>query len=107
MNEVTPEIIINRTFKNGGVLTKEESESFPGINVKQYPAGVPLAMVVQGTSVTKNTGNFCSVRTHVQVSMPCVVEEIRECFDACQRFVEERLSEQVAIIDMHIASQKR
>ncbi len=106
MNEVIPEIVISRTYKNGGVLTKEESESFPGLSVKQYPQGVPLATVVQGTSVTKNLGNYESVRTHVQVSMPCVVEEIRECYDAVQRFVEEKLSEQIAIIDIHRNSKK-
>ena len=106
MPEITPEVMISRTYKDGNVLTKEESESLPGMKVKQFPVGVPLAQLTQGTRLTKNLGNFESVQIYVEVTLPCPVEEIPECYKALQSFVEQKLGEQVNVINSHRSGKK-
>lgn len=106
MPEITPEITISRTYKDGNVLTKEESESLPGLKVKQYPVGVPLAQVTQGTRLTKNLGNFENVQIYVEVTLPCLVEEFSECYKTVQAIVEQKLGEQVNVINAHRTGKK-
>lgn len=104
--QVKSEVTVTRTYKNGQVLTLEESESLPGIVVKQYPANVPLAKLTQGTRLTKNLGNFESVQIYVEATFPTPLEEIEECHKALLAFVEQKLAEQVNVINLHRTGKK-
>ena len=105
--QVRPTCNISRTYKNSSVITKEESEGLPGIDVRQFPQGVPIATITVGTRITKNLQNYESVQMYVEISLPTVIEEAQECFAVAQAFVEKKLSEQVAIVDAHIAAKNR
>lgn len=106
MTEIQPEVTITRTYKNSGIITKEEAENLPSINAKQFPPGVRVAHVTVGSRVTKNLQNYESCQMHVEVTLPVVLEELNECYDAAQAWVEKKLGEQVQIVDQYIASRK-
>lgn len=104
IEEIKPEVNISRTYKNGNIITKEEAEAFPGLNIKTFPAGARLATVTVGNRITKNLGNYESVQIYVEIALPTPIEEIQECYDAAQSLVEKKLMEQVDLVDQYKSS---
>lgn len=54
------------------------------------------AIVRRGYGVTLNQGDFNSARIDVTIEVPCYVEDIELADEWAQRFVEQRLTEEVA-----------
>ena len=98
-DQVRPVINVSRTYKNGSVLTKEESEELPGMDIRQFPTGVTLGSVTVGTRITKNLGNYETCQQYVEVTFPCLLEEVNEAYDAAQVFVEKKIMESVQVIE--------
>jgi hypothetical protein len=97
--QIIPSVVISRAYRNSGIITREESESLPGLDVRQLPEGVVAGLVRAESRVTLNLGNYESVQIGVSVTLPAVVEEVVDAYDAAQAFVEKKLAEQKAVID--------
>lgn len=91
-------VVVNKTYKDHRIIIDQSEEVLDTIRVKLPPEGVPLAKVRASSQMTINMGDFESVQLHVAVELPCVVEEIDDCFNAALQFVDSRLSAQTAAV---------
>ncbi len=98
---VSPIVTVGRTYKNGGVITKEEAQELPGMDIRQFPPGVKLGSVSVETRIVKNLGNYETCHMSVGVTFPCVIEEVQDAYDAAQAFVERKIMEQVKVVDQY------
>lgn len=71
-----------------------ESES-KQIVVRTYPDEVPLASVTVGGSITKNLGNYESLRINASLTLPCAVEETEAAYKEAWSRVESQLTTKV------------
>lgn len=95
---------VSRTWKDGARVTKEESEE-EKIEVAQYlttPANVGFAC-----SMTKNMGNYESVKFDVSCHLPCYSEELDAAFAAAKKFVDMQLNKEVAALIEYRDEKKR
>jgi hypothetical protein len=90
-------VLVDRMYHKSSILTKEDHSEDP-IEVRQFPADIPQAKVRCESSMTINLGNFESVKVGVSVELPCVVEEISECYSAVKNLVDLRLNTEVTAI---------
>ena len=74
--------------------TGKEDESREVI-VKTYPSDVPLATVSVEGSVTKNLGNYESLRIQASMTLPCAVEETEQAYAEAWKRVEAQLTTKV------------
>ena len=63
--------------------------------VKTYPTDVPLATISVEGSVTKNLGNYESLRIQASMTLPCAVEETEEAYAEAWKRVEAQLTTKV------------
>ena len=63
--------------------------------VKTYPTDVPLASVSVEGSVTKNLGNYESIRIMASMTLPCAVEETEQAYVEAWKRVEHQLTTKV------------
>ena len=82
------ELIVTSTYKNS-------EEQHRDLTVKTFPTDAPIATVSVEGSVTKNLGNYESLRIQASISLPCLVEETSEAYDEAWRRVEEQLTKKV------------
>jgi len=89
------------TKTKSGVLTmvtrypNSEQEETNEILVKTYPSDVPLANVSVECSVTKNLGNYESLRIQASITLPCAVEETEAAYDEAWKRVEAQMTRKV------------
>ena len=72
-----------------------EEEETQEINLKTYPAEVPLASVSVEGSITKNLGNYESIRIQASITLPCAVEETEQAYAEAWKRVESQLTTKV------------
>ena len=65
------------------------------IIVRTYPTDVPLASVSVECSVTKNLGNYESLRIQASITLPCAVEETDSAYDEAWKRVEAQMTRKV------------
>ena len=95
---LSPSVVVNRSYTKDRILTKEESETLPGISATTYPYGVKLCELTASAGLTLSLGNYEFVRLDVSVKLPCIIEELAECHAAAQAFVEQKLTEQKSLV---------
>ncbi|AUR81173.1 hypothetical protein Ares1_0039 [Vibrio phage Ares1] len=71
-------------------ILRDESET-TAIPDKEYTQ--PVANVGFNCSMTKNLGDFNSLKVGVSLHLPCYVHEIGETYDHAKKFVEDKLNE--------------
>lgn len=72
--------------------TENESQE---VIVKTYPSDVPLATISVEGSVTKNLGNYESLRIQASITLPCAVEETEQAYAEAWKRVEAQLTTKV------------
>jgi hypothetical protein len=89
------------TKTKSGVLTittrypKGNEDEQREVIVKTYPADIPLATVSVEGSVTKNLGNYESLRIQASITLPCAVEETEDAYAEAWKRVEAQLTTKV------------
>ena len=83
----------HKTFLNN---LKDTEDFKQQIDVRIADTAVDVAKVRVGSSMTINMDNFESVRIHVEVELPCVIEELDDCFTTAKQFVDLYLNKEVA-----------
>tara|TARA_R110002020_G_scaffold127896_2_gene286758 strand:+ start:3680 stop:4012 length:333 start_codon:yes stop_codon:yes gene_type:complete len=105
MVEPTPDYHVTRRYYANKILTREESDKLPPIEVIPVRLlGANGTQQIQGNvsysaGMTINIGNFESVRLEVGMTLPALPEEVEDAIGVCVDFVDEKLSEQKAMID--------
>jgi hypothetical protein len=82
-------VIIETRYPRQDATTTEK------ITVKTYPDNIPLASVSVEGSITKNLGNYESLRVQASVTLPCAVPEIDRAYAEAWRLVETELTNKV------------
>ena len=98
MSEVIRVGNVLRTYREGGVVTREEAEDGESLEIQMWPEGARVAKVRASASMTINLGNYESVRVSTDVELPCVVEELEDCYKTAREFVDTKLNKEVADI---------
>jgi len=101
----TGTLLVDRTYKENSVIVKEEHDG-EQIEVRTVPPGVPLAKVGFECSITTNMDNFESVRLQVSVELPCLVEEVDECYGAAKALVDTKLNREVEELKEYRAAKR-
>lgn len=91
--QVDGRVWISRQYKAGRVIKEDSFEEDP-IKARAYPSSVPLGSVSVTCGFTKNLGDFNSARIDVGITLPCVVEELEEAYQAAVEFAASKLAEQ-------------
>jgi len=91
-NSVPAKIKANRTVCYQDAETVEKTEDRE-IDVNVFQTSTATVAVKKG--ITKNLGNYESVRVDVMVSCPCYVEEIDSVYEDVNAVVEEMIEEQL------------
>lgn len=86
-------ITITTRYPKKGETTEEK------VIVKTYPDSVPLASVSVEGSITKNLGNYESLRIQASITLPCAVSETDRAYEEAWRQVEEQLTLKVNMIN--------
>lgn len=71
-------------------ILKDETQAAP-IPDREYTQ--PVANVGFNCSMTKNLGDFNSLKVGVSLHLPCYVHEIHETYDHAKEFVEAKLND--------------
>ncbi len=93
----TTMITVQKKYKEGAVIVGEK-QSEHTVEVQMPPIGVPLAKVGAEARMTINMGNFESVQLGVSVELPCVVEEVSDCYKAARALVDLQVNKEVSDI---------
>jgi hypothetical protein len=85
---------VERAYK-GKVYDRVDKEGPP--QTERMPG--PMAKVRVGGGVTRNMGDYESVRCHVEIEMPCVPEwdSVNEMYAELSNYVYDRLADEVAL----------
>lgn len=89
MKSKTGELTIDAHYPDGPKTSRQT------IKVRPFPADVPLAEVSVGGSITKNLGNYESLRVNCSVTLPTAVEEIDAAYKHAWKLVEDQLTAKV------------
>lgn len=103
-NDASGQVFVAKTYKDRGVVSREEGGESEQIKVQPIAGDVPLASVESASQMTLNLGNFESVQIRVGVTLPCYVEELDDAYMTAQKFVEQRLNKEVTEIREYRAS---
>lgn len=89
-----PKASVNKAYKDGSVVDEE---------ILMEPKMVPLnpAVVSVNIGVTRNLGNYESVKFSVQLSMPCDPSDVDSTFNEAKGWVDSR----VELINQEITAQ--
>lgn len=71
-----------------------DEEAKEEMEIMQFDSDPAYVKVAAG--VTKNLGNYESLRVDVSISVPCYVEVVQETFDAVAEQVSDLLADEVA-----------
>ena len=85
-------VATTRTYKEGGVVTKEES-SEELIDVRMFEG--EIAHVGHNARMTISLGNYESVQVGVHCTLPCHIEELNSAYTTAKAFVDKKLNEEV------------
>jgi len=88
---------ISKVFKSGGQVVSE-TESNEEVGESQL-YNQPTCNVGVSVGVTKNTGNFNSLKIQVSLHMPCYVEEIDPVYEYTKEWVDNKMDAIVAEIE--------
>lgn len=86
-------VTVSRAFYNmGEMYSEEESTDTVSVPIFSNPAHVKVS-----GSVTKNIGNYESVKVAVEVTLPCHAEgsEIEKAYDIASTFVNHKIQDEV------------
>lgn len=86
-------VTTTRTYKEGGVVKKEES-SEDMIDVRLFEGAV--ATVGHNARMTISLPNYESVQVGVYCSLPCHIEELNDAYTTAKAFVDKKLNEEVS-----------
>lgn len=81
----------------GKVLSEEEEDAT--ISVRKFLTHPAFVEVRAG--VTKNCGNYESLRLDVSVRIPCYLEEITEVEEQATKWVDDRMSDKLDELDQN------
>lgn len=87
-----------RTYKEGGVVTREEAEEGDTLEIQLWPEEARVAKVRATASMTINLGNYESIRISTDAELPCVLEELEDCYKTAREFVDTKLNKEIAEI---------
>lgn len=73
---------------------KEDSEEREQIEVSRFVTDPAYVTVAVG--VTKNLGNYESLRMEVRVSLPCYIEEVDETYFTAKEWVDTRMDRELS-----------
>ena len=73
---------------------KDDSEEREQIEVSRFATSP--ALVTFACGVTRNMGNYESLRMEVRVTLPCYVEEIDDVYLTAKEWVDERLNKELS-----------
>jgi len=92
---VNPIVRVDKVYKSRGIITESPDEKIEQIEVKPFPSDAMIAHIEVASQMTINLGNYESVQCRVGVTLPCYVEELNDCYDSAQHFVDIKLSKEV------------
>jgi hypothetical protein len=101
--EALAEIEISRMYYDGKILRKEESAAVPVVLARIPDPRIPLAEVEYSQGITRNIGNYESVKISVAIKLPTPVPEVAEAFTAAKKFVCDRVAAEAAEIAAFVA----
>jgi len=90
----TGEVQVSKTYRKGRV-TKPEESAEELIVLKHFIEDKPVASVSAGARMTINLKNYESVQVSVNVTLPCYLEELEDCYETAVNFVEEKMGQQI------------
>ena len=92
-------IKVSRThvYYEDGEKKEDEVLKEDQIEVNRFETNVATVSIKKG--ITKNLGNYESVRVDVMVSVPCYVEEIDTIYDELDLVVDEQINQQLEAIN--------
>lgn len=70
-----------------------ESDSQETVGEVQITAGVPEAKVEFQCGLTKNLGNYESLKFHVGITIPCSLEDANEAYTQAKQWVDAKVNE--------------
>jgi len=76
-NGLSGTVTVNRTYKDGAIVTSEESSTETLETVRFLSA---TANVGVSTAFTRNLGDYNSVKVSVMVNLPCYVAEVEDAY---------------------------
>jgi len=82
------ELLVTTTYK-------DSDNNYRELIVRTFPTDAPIATVSAEGSVTKNLGNYESLRIQASITLPCLVEETAEAYAEAWRRVEDQLTTKV------------
>lgn len=83
-------------------ILKDEEQA---VNLPDREFDQPAANVGFNCSLTKNLGDFNSIKVGVSIHIPCYTHEVHETFELSKQFVDEKLNETMNGYLNDIASQ--
>jgi len=86
-------VLRTRVYQGEETIEAEEDRS---ITVNTFQTNPATVSVKKG--ITKNMGNYESVRIDVMVSVPCYIEEIDTVYDEVDTTVDEMIEQQLQAI---------
>lgn len=86
---VTKETVQESGEKQEEILKDEQVST--GVPTKEFTQ--PVANVGFSAGVTRNLGDYSSLKIQVSLHLPCYVHEIHETFDAAKEFVDNKVNE--------------
>lgn len=99
-------VLVSRTIGRHGSgqepVTSEEEEILAVHRFITNPAEVEVSV-----GLTINTGNYNTAKLHVSVRLPCYKEEIDEAYVFAQKWVEDRVQHEKALIDNYRDSKQK
>ena len=85
-------ISVMRTQYSDRILNQSSKEQLVEVSAfETAPATVSF-----GAGVTKNVGNYESLRVDVQLTLPCYVEEVEDAFKAARDWVDSTMDKELA-----------
>lgn len=85
-------VTVTRTYKEGGVVSKEDS-SEDTIEVRMFEGAT--ATIGHNARMTISLPNYESVQVGVHCSVPCYIEEMNDAYLVAKAFVDKKLNEEV------------
>ena len=84
---------ISKIYKEGGQVMKEDNkdEYMPTPMYEGNPAYINLT-----GGVTRNTGDFNSVKISISLTYPCNPDDIDKSYEKIKNWVDKRLSDEIA-----------
>ena len=88
-------IRVDKVYKSRGIVSGDTDEKVEQIPIKPFADNAMVAQIEVASQMTINLGNYESVQCRVGCTLPCYLEELSDCYDTAQHFVDIKLSKEV------------